>query len=277
MKICKAIAAEEHYQFLLSCYPWLWGTYEKFVWKHCQDPLGSHDFYEMRHQDRLVALCSARTYPFVWKNKRLNALCMMDLATHPDYRQKRLITTLTEEASKREFARGADLGLGFASEKLFHAFYNSKIPIQIFHTYRFPPDSGQKFKFLEDSEAICRALNANPCALQVKREEATLAYLKACPLFSRVEFAEISGIVFCIGINDRQIQVLEISDYSQDAILTVIRACQGFAKSVVADFPHEIGAENAVLEKKIYALTYGKPDNLFSKHEKIWMPWLERK
>jgi GNAT superfamily N-acetyltransferase len=270
--------APEHYGFIRECYPWCWGSYEKFRWKHLEDPYRGDDFYVMREEGRLLSLCVARRYPFFYGGEELSALSMMDFVTSPAFRGRGLISRLSEAASAEPENRAADLAIGFSGERLSGTVHRSRTLIQIFHAYRFPPRSEDAGLFvIESDEETAEALNSNPQALQMRRDKALLDRIRSRPDYGRFVAARTEGLVFGMGVGENEVRVLELSEFSVEASLAAVKAAGSLGKPVVADFPGELDMEGALLVKRTFVTASGRMSDFFSERRRIWIPAAERK
>lgn len=203
----------------------------------------------------------------------------MDFVTHKKFRNKKIISYLSDYVIKYiENDINIDLVIGFSGEELFHKIYKTKIPIQIFYTYRFAANGKRSgFCYMNNLRETFVALNSNSCALQVMRDETYINHITRCPDFQQIIFAKTEGLIFGMGIREQETRILELSEYNVEACLAAVCAAKTLGKDVVADFPIPLDRQDAFFEKKLFALASGKMAPFFLEEKRIWIPNIERK
>lgn len=274
-KIITDYGKKEYYDFISYNYPWNYGSYDYFKWKHLLDPYcNESDFYVMKDDDNILALCVARKYNYFFNGEILHALCMMDFVTRKECRQKGHITDLSEYAKS---VNSPDITLGFSGEELYDKVYKKLCNFQRFYTYQFTSNniSAIKAENIEDIGYICKKMNSAKNSLHLNKTPEYMKHLFLCPRYSAVYAAQHNGLIVLIGINNNIARVLDISDHSFESCRCAVRLALNYADNVLTDFTYETDCDNGMLKK----ITCSTSDDisLLKGDGDVWIPVMDRK
>lgn len=278
-KIITDYGKEEFYNFIVSNYPWDYGNYDYFKWKHISDPYCNEpDFYVMKDNNDIMAICVGRRYVYDFNRKHLQTLCMMDFATEKKYRLKGFITELSEHIkSVCDF----DMTLGFSSEELYNNVYKKFNCFQRYYTYQFCSDNISCVEAVEvtDIDYICKKLNSTRNSLHLNKTPEYMDYLCASSKHPKVHAAEYDGLLVLVCTKNDEASILDMSEYSLNSCRTAAQIALNFSDKVFVDFPQKIENNDGILRKTIccisdnFALNY----TLQKGDDFIWIPVTDRK
>lgn len=270
---------KELYNFILSNYPWDYGSYDYFKWKHLLDPYcNKPDFYVIKDDNDILAMCVGRRYVYNFNGKQFQALCMMDFTTEKKYRLKGLITELSEHVKSDN---AFDITLGFSSEDLYNKVYSKLNCFQRYYTYQFCTDNTPHIEAeeVQDIEYICKKINSTKNSLHLNKTPEYMNYLCSSPKYPEIRAAQYEGLLILICIKNDEARVLDMSEYSLDSCRTAVQIALNFANTVSVDFPQEISCGNGILKKITCCISDDfHPDSTLQKGDDfIWIPVTDRK
>ena len=271
-------ASHEIYSFIKNNYPWDYGSYEFFRWKHIHDPYCTRpDFYVMRDNGEILAVCVGRRYVYSFGGSQISTLSMMDFAAHKEHRQQGLITELSEHIKS---GGDYDMSLGFSSPELYERVYHRFCCFQKYYTCQFSRENVQATgsEIVTDTDHICRRLSGNLNSLHLKKSPEYISYLKQAPRYAGLMAIEHDGLLMLINIEGNCAKLLDISEYTMESCMTAVRAMLGYADTVQADFPEETDAGGAVQKKVVCCISDTDIVHTLQKGEgHIWVPVTDRK
>lgn len=280
-EILTSLPDKKFYDFICKCYPWKWGSYDNFLWKHCQDPFRSvSDFYYMKNNTgEIIALCVGRIYNYSCRGNEIKILEMMDYATDNEYRNKGLMSKLSDYIKESNYF---DLSLGFSSEYLYEHVYSDLSCFQKYFTYEF-----NNFVINElvhevyDIHRIVNSLNSCTNALRIKLSPEYINYIKNAPKYKKIIFLEYDSLMISIGLTEGYVQILDFSHYSTDSCLKAVSMASKYCHNVRIDFA-EIQKDleiNNVAHQIREICCIGKMVNpvINDKQGIIWIPVMDRR
>lgn len=267
---------KKFYTFLVKNYPWTWGSYEKFLWKHCNDPYVKNDFFYEKVKGTLSSLCVARCYKMMFLEKKYDVVQMMDFATEERFRQNGGITRVSDYIFDH---MDCDFLLGFASSRLYKSVYKSKKAFTVFYKYEInTSDLGviNNFEIVNDLSKICKAFRRNKRSLQVVKTPEYLQYLAQSPCYDKIFYVKHQDLWLQLGILDNTARVLDISEYSTRTMRTAARIAANFGSKVIVDYPRASKSKTFnLLGTYVSAINFKKRKS-FPK-ECFWIPVMDRK
>ena len=272
------IASDRFFMFFKANYPWDWGSYEKFVWKHQNDPFsGSNDFYVLEEDKEIVSICVARKYIFKYGGSTYNILSMMDFVTASQYRQKGRISTILQYIYKNvDF----DYSIGFSSRQLRETVHKKTNCVQTYYTYVFNPTVSPLSSMpCSDADAIT-ALNLNERSFQIPRNQTYLNYIKNNPSYKNVVFLKRDDFVIGVAFErneENSVRIVEMSDYSLSFCMTAYQMASVFGKPVKIDLPQVVDNGRFLKETCFDVFNPSSNYSIFHEGELIWVPHCDRK
>jgi hypothetical protein len=283
-KILTDFPDKKYYKFIRDCYPWNWGSYELFLWKHSMDPFRSkRDFYYIKNAaDVVVALCVGRVYEFFFAGHSLNVLSMMDFATAKKYRNTGLMSELSGYIVNNNVF---DMSLGFSSEYLYQNVYSHLCCFQTYHTYEFSNTENYELsEEIYDTHKIADYLNNCQNALRIKMYPEYIQYISCSPKFGRIIYLEKDGLLISVGFQADYAQILDISQYTADSCLKAVRMAGKYFKNVRIDMPHKLWEiektkNSTVRQIRTICCISDKVNDIVNINgdETIWIPVMDRR
>ena len=269
---------DSYYTFFKTNFPWDWGSYEKFIWKHLQDPfLGKNDFYILEQDKCIRSICVARKYTYLYRNQAFNILSMMDFVTALPFRRTGKLTYLLQYIYKNI---GFDYSIGFSSYQLRETIHRETSCAQIYYTYLLPPSTSPLASAsCNDDEAIS-ALNANENSFQILRTKKYLAYIKKNPSYRKLVFLKLNSFVIGVAFEinkENSVRIVEMSDYSMKSCMIAYRMASVFGKTIKIDLPQKIEEGHFLRETCFDVFSKNSDYNIFYKGDLIWVPLSDRK
>ena len=267
----------KYFDFINKNYPWNWGDYNKFVWKHCEDPYKNEkQFYVIKNENKICSLGVGNVYPFSYKNESIKVLMMMDFVTSSEYQKKGLINQIANYIVKNV---DSDVAIGFASKRLYENIYKDKLVLQKYYLHQFN-ESISKIDcgIVDDYTLISKRLNSNTSAFQIKRDERYLDYINKNPQYEKVIYVTNDELLVGIGLNHNVARIIELSEYNIESCIQAIQMALNFASEILVDLPCDTILYNSKLLKETYVVLNEINTTIYKEgDESIWIPVIERK
>ena len=271
-------ARSEYYSFLRQNFPWPWGEYEKFVWKHLKDPfLGENDFYILEQNNNIQSMCVVRKYTFIYHKRAYNVLSMMDFVTASQARNTGKLSAVLQHIYKNiDF----DYSIGFSSYQLRETVHRKTKCVQMYYTYLFPPSSSPLTSELCNDEEAILALNSNENAFQIPRTKKYINYIKNNPCYKKIIFLKYDSLVIGVAFEinkENSVRIVELSNYSFEACMIAYKMASIFRNPVKIDLPQKLAKGNFI--KDTCFAIFNPHSNYHTIHEGdlIWVPHSDRK
>lgn len=270
LKIFSDCPKKEYYDFICRNFPWQWGNFNLFKWKHIDDPYReASDFFLISENNQIKALCVGRVYPFVYKGMNYKILSMMDFVTEADSREKGYMTILSDFIKEQV---SCDFSIGFSSEKLFNTVYKSKNCLQIYYRYEFTSDC--VLQNVEPQELNIHPFALNPYTFRIIANDEYVHYIKRSCKYEKISLVQDGSLSILIGIMGSSGVLLDISNYSEEDCYHAVEMVKPYCKIFQIDFPNKISAPSSVFVKSTCVVI----DGHFKKDgDSIWIPVLDRK
>ena len=270
-------AHDRYYIFFKKSFPWDWGSYEKFVWKHLKDPfLSPKDFYVLEDGNKIESICVARKYMYLYRNKPYHILSMMDFATDPDFRLSGKVNTILQYIYRNVIF---DYSIGFSSRHIRETVHKRTECVQTYYTYYLDP-SNTPLSCIPCNDSIAiPALNSNINGFQILRDQKYIDYVKSNPDYRNPVFLKKASFVIGVAFdnNENSVRILEMSNYSLPYCMIAYKMASIFGKRVKIDFPQKINFGEFIKETCFDIFCPGSNYNIFQKGDLIWVPVCDRK
>lgn len=265
------------YNFIVDNFPWNWGTYEKFVWKHYEDALGDKNCcFRIMNENEVESLCVAKVYPIIYKKNVYRVLNMMDFATNEKYKNQGNITMLSEYIQNN---LDYDYAIGYSSKELKSKVYKKKETLQVYYNYQVKwKRKAIKYRIVTDLDLISKYLNENENGMLIHRDERYMKYILSNPDLGELIYVTDGQLLIGIDIKTNLVKIIDISQYDYENCMRAIELAAQFNENVQVDMPSMINNKFFSLKKEIHVSMYSKIKDFSIKGgENIWIPYLDRK
>ena len=278
--INKYDAVDKIYNFWEENYPWEWGTKQFFDWKHINDPYKNSLFFTVENDFEIETAAAYKLYPSIFNGKDISVLYIMDSATKEDYKKNGNIKAINKYANE---SINFDISVGFARKDWYEKYW-SKGATKLFdiYTYKIPPSFENEIsETVSDLGFIASTLNENKTSFHIKRTEDYISYLSRCPKYEKIEFLISGDLLIGIGINQNDVRILEMSNFSEDDLKKAVKMASIYNKTIIYDSPQVIDKRYETINIMTVMLRTVKSDiySFLSQEECkwLWIPVLDRK